>query len=111
MFATGAEKVRAGVWITDNDWPSADDLYDGTSFPGVFSGPHFEFDHTYPGTFRLIGNFSTVLGSVLGTADASAFDPDGSCAHGCLGVKTEGNNDQPGYDVRVTQNIQIEEVP
>lgn len=112
LVVTNGEKARMGVFVWDSDWPSADDLYDGTSFGSGFLGPHFEFDSTYPGTFKLIGDLFSAGGSFLGTADASAVDPDGSCAHGCLGVKTEGNGDgvDPGENVRVTQNIQIEEV-
>jgi hypothetical protein len=112
LLVNSGEKARMGVLISDNDYPSADDVYDGTSFASGFLGPHFEFDSAYPGTFRLIGDFNTVGGSFLGTADVSAVDPDGSCAHGCLGVKTEGNGDgaAPDENVRVTQSIQIEEI-
>ncbi len=109
---TGGEKVRAGVYVKDHD-VGPDDLYDTTDFGSGFRGPHFDFDHAYPGTFRLIGNFNDAPGTgrLLGTADVSAVDPDGSCALGCLGIKTEGDGDMPGYDARVTQNVLIEEIP
>jgi hypothetical protein len=99
------------VWVTDYD-QVANDVYDGNSFGSGFKGPHFEFDHAYPGTFRLLGNFSTVTGTLLGTADPSSGDPDGSCAKGCIGVVTVGDGDgaAPDEDVQVTQNIQIEEI-
>lgn len=113
VILSGGEKARMGVWVSDHD-SGPNDVYDGSSFgPGVFLGPHFEFDSAYPGTFRLIGDFSTVGGNLLGTADASSSDPDGSCALGCLGVQTQGNGQgvASDEDVRVTQSIQIEEVP
>ncbi len=108
----GAGKVRAGVYVKDHD-VGPNDLYDTTDFGSGFRGPHFEFDHAYPGTFRLIGNFNDAPGTgrLLGTADASGVDPDGSCALGCLGIQTEGDGDEPGYDGRVTQNVLIEEIP
>ena len=110
-LSTG-EKARMGVWVWDSDWPSADDVYDGTSFGSGNLGPHFEFDSAFPGTFKVIADLFNAAGSILGTADVSAVDPDGSCAHGCLGVKTEGNGDgaAPDENVRVTQSIQIEEI-
>lgn len=109
--AQGAEKVRMGVWIRDAD-DGPNDLYDGTSFGSGHAGPHFEFNHAYPGTFRLIGDFSTVGGDFIGTADPSSGDPEGSCAQGCLGVITKGNGDgsDPDEVVKVTQNIRIEEI-
>ncbi len=110
---SGTEKFRAGVYVRDHD-TGANDLYDSTSFGGSgFRGPHFEFDHTYPGTFRLIGNNNDAPGTgvLLGTADPSGIDPDGSCALGCLGIETEGDGDEPGYDARVTQNVLVEEIP
>jgi hypothetical protein len=113
LVVSNGEKARMGVFVWDSDYPSADDLYDGTSFGSGFLGPHFEFDATYPGTFKLVGDLFSVGGSILGTADVSTLDPDGSCAHGCLGVKTEGNGDgnPAAQNVRVTQSIQIEEQP
>ncbi len=110
--ATGAEKVRAGVYVKDHD-VGPNDLYDTSDYSTGFRGPHFEFDHAYPGTFRLIGNFNDAPGTgrLLGTADSSGIDPDGSCALGCLGIKTTGDGDEPGYDAQVTQNVLIEEIP
>ncbi len=110
---SAAEKVRAGVYVRDHD-TGPNDLYDSTNFGGSgFRGPHFEFNHAYPGTFRLIGNFNDAPGTgiLLGSADASAVDPDGSCVLGCLGIETEGDGDEPGYDARVTQNVLVEEIP
>lgn len=109
--AQGNEKVRMGVYIMDHD-DGPNDLYDGTSFGSGYRGPHFEFDHAYPGSFRLIGNLSSVGGQILGTADPSAADPDGSCAQGCIGVITKGNGDgsDPDENVQVTQSIRIEEI-
>lgn len=110
---SAAEKFRAGVYVRDHD-TGANDLYDSTGFGGSgFRGPHFEFDHAYPGTFRLIGNNNDPPGTgvLIGTADPSGADPDGSCALGCLGIETEGDGDEPGYDARVTQNVLVEEIP
>lgn len=109
---TAAEKVRAGVYVRDHD-VGPNDMYDSNDFGSGFRGPHFDFDHAYPGTFRLIGNFNDAPGTgrLLGTADSSAVDPDGSCALGCLGIETEGDGDEPGYDARVTQNVLVEEIP
>ncbi len=108
----GGDKFRAGVYVKDHD-VGPNDLYDMTDLGTGFRGPHFEFDHAYPGTFRLIGNFMDAPGTgrLLGTADASSVDPDASCALGCLGIETRGDGDEPGYDGQVTQNILIEEIP
>ena len=105
------ESRRDGVYITDHD-DGPNDLYDGTSFGSGHAGPHFEFNHVYPGTFRLIGDFNTAGGQIIGTADPSGIDPDGSCALGCIGVITTGNGDGSASDenVQVTQNIEIEEI-
>ena len=111
LIAAGGEKIRAGVLITDSDYPSPDDVYDGTSFGSGFLDPHFEFDSAYPGTFRLIGDFNAVADKIIGTADASALDPDGSCVLGCLGFKTQGKGEAmgPDEDVRVTQILREED--
>lgn len=108
----GGDKFRAGVYIKDHD-VGPNDLYDTSDYSTGFRGPHFEFDHAYPGTFRLIGNFSDAPGTgrLLGTADVSTGDPDGSCALGCLGIMTIGDGDEPGYDAMVIQSLQIEEIP
>jgi hypothetical protein len=108
---TGLQKVRMGVWVSDHD-AGPIDVYDGSSFGPGFLGPHFEFNHAYPGTFRFIGDFNSAGGTLLGTADPSSADPDGSCIHGCFGVKTFGDGEgvAPDEDVRVTQNIGIEEI-
>jgi hypothetical protein len=109
---TAGEKARAGVYVKDHD-VGPNDLYDTNDYSTGFRGPHFEFDHAYPGTFRLIGNFMDAPGTgrLLGTADPSGVDPDGSCVLGCLGIKTEGDGDEPGYDGRVSQNVLVEEIP
>lgn len=108
----GAERFRAGVYVKDHD-VGPNDLYDTADFGSGFRGPHFEFDHAYPGTFRMIGNFADAPGTgrLLGTADPSTGDPDGSCALGCLGIVTLGDGDEPGYDGLVIQNVEIEELP
>ncbi|HXU33511.1 MAG TPA: hypothetical protein VN851_23325 [Thermoanaerobaculia bacterium] len=108
----GGDKFRAGVYVKDHD-VGPNDLYDTSDFGSGFRGPHFEFEHAYPGTFRLIGNFSDLPGTgrLLGTADASTGDPDGSCVLGCLGIVTVGDGDEPGYDGMVIQSLEIEELP
>ncbi len=114
--ANGADQVRAGFRIADNDEPEEPDIYDGTSFESelhdIFTEPYFEFDHTYPGTFRFTGGLLYPPWGILGTADASPSDPDGSCKLGCLGVITEGDGDGTGDDdnARVTQSLYIEEI-
>lgn len=110
--AMNLEKVRMGVWVTDSDSVSDDDIYDGNSFGSGCLGPHFEFDHAYPGTFRSLCDFDTVNSTLLGTADPSSGDPDGSCAQGCIGVVTEGDGEGADLDedVQVTQSIVIEEI-
>ena len=108
----GSERFRAGVYVKDHD-VGPNDLYDTADFGSGFRGPHFEFDHAYPGTFRMIGNFNDAPGTgrLLGTADPSTGDPDGSCALGCLGITTLGDGDEPGYDGLVIQSVEIEELP
>lgn len=109
--ANGEEKIRMGVYVTDSD-QGPSDVYDGSSFAPGFLGPHFEFDHKYPGIFRFLGDFGTVGGTLLGTADPSSADPDGSCTHGCIGILTQGDGEgvAPDEDVRIIQNIEIEEI-
>lgn len=111
--ASGGDRVRAGVKIMDWD-VGPNDVYDGTSFGGstLVVRPFFEFNHAYPGTFFITGGLTFSDKEPIGTADATPSDPDASCKLGCLGYITDGNGQ--GTDstdnVRVTQNIQIEEI-
>ncbi len=104
--------ARARVVIWDSDWPSGDDLYDGTSVGQNSVSPAFEFKHAYPGTFSALQSITSPTPYFLCSAGPTPSDPSGSCANGLVGHVTVGDGDgsDPEDVVRIVQSLYLEEV-